>query len=77
MKHLHPEFGRSSIIVGGEALQEAVGEKEIRTDVGLGIDKDMLPTNISNGPDSHNVNMCKHPEFVHCYQVVTTLKISI
>jgi hypothetical protein len=77
MKHLHPEFGWSSIVVGGEALQEAVGEKEIRTDVGLGIGKDMLPTNMYNGPDSHNANTYKHPEFVHCYQVVTTLKISI
>jgi hypothetical protein len=58
-------------------LQEAIGEKEIRNDVGLGIDKGMLPTNISNGPDSHNANMYKHPEFVYCYQLIITLKTSI
>jgi hypothetical protein len=58
-------------------LQETIGEKEIRNDVGLGIDKVTLPTNISNGPDSHNANMYKHPEFVYYYQLVITLKISI
>jgi hypothetical protein len=47
----------------------------MRNDVGLGIDKGMLPTNISNGPDSHNANMYKHPEFVYCYQLVITLNI--